>query len=134
MSSLSDVYHSPDILSHVFSFLPLPSIAIMERSSKYFAEMLRADYFDKTIYNDTICKLFKIDARFMREEMPLHNFNQFLRGENCRELLKEFYQAPFIGGYQYVDFASMDSYSDKGGVIDFSLYSPCKLLKCVKTL
>ena len=76
MSSLSDVYHSPDIT------LPLPSIAIMERSSKYFAEMLRADYFDKTIYNDTICKLFKIDARVMREEMSLHNFNQCLRGEN----------------------------------------------------
>ena len=129
MSSFIDIYHSPDILSHVFSFLPLPSIAMVERSSKYFVEMLRADYFDKTIYHNTICKLFKIDI--MREEMSSLNFNQFLRGENCRELLKEFYQAPFIGKYEYADFASIDSYSNKGGVIDFSLYSPCKLLKGV---
>ena len=45
--------------------------------------------------------------------------------------MKEFYLAPFIGKYEYADFARIDSCSNKGGEIDFSFYSPCKLLQGV---
>ncbi|EFC48280.1 Hypothetical protein NAEGRDRAFT_63529 [Naegleria gruberi] len=130
-TTLVELYHSPDILSHVFSFLPLESIAMMERSCKHFATLLRADYIDKTIYYHYICQLFKLDPSIMMKDDDtslLHMFDQFLQEENCRELLIEFFRAPFIGN-RVENNDPINSYSNKGGVIDFSIYVPCKLLR-----